>query len=108
MAVQIVATGFSGLRFLRQSHRLMTEDFIRVYGGYAIKLLRLQTALIQALDRHRRGNSQTVEVQHVHLYPGAKASSHCQPASGRGSLLSRFGACRSDRQTVHASRSMKN
>jgi hypothetical protein len=33
----------------------MTEDYIRVYGGYAIKLLRLQTDLIQALDRHRRG-----------------------------------------------------
>jgi hypothetical protein len=72
MAVQIVATGVSGLRFLRQSHRHMTEDFIRVYGGYAIKLLRLQTDLIQALDRHRRGNSQTVEVQHVHLYPGSQ------------------------------------
>jgi hypothetical protein len=28
MAVQIVATGFSGLRFLRQSHRHMTEEFI--------------------------------------------------------------------------------
>jgi hypothetical protein len=50
----------------------MTEEFIRVYGGYAIKLLRLQTDLIQALDRHRRGNSQTVEVQHVHLYPGSQ------------------------------------
>jgi hypothetical protein len=70
--VQIIATGFSGLRFLRQSHRHMTEDFIGVYGGYAIKLLRLQTDLIQALDRHRRGNSQTVEVKHVHLHPGSQ------------------------------------
>lgn len=72
MAVQIVATGVSGLRFLRQSHRHMTEDFIDVYGGYAIKLLRLQTDLIQALDRHRRGNRQTVEVHHVHVYPGSQ------------------------------------
>ena len=32
----------------------MTEDFIDVYGGYAIKLLRLQAELLQALDRHRR------------------------------------------------------
>ena len=30
IAVEIVATGFSGLRFLRQSHRNMTEDFIDV------------------------------------------------------------------------------
>jgi len=72
MAVQIVATGLSGLRFLRQSHRHMTEDFIDVYGGYALKLLRLQTELIQTLDRHRRGNRQTVEVRHVHIYPGAQ------------------------------------
>jgi hypothetical protein len=71
MAVQIVATGFSGLRFLRQSHRHMTEDFIDVYGGYATKLLKLQLDMIQALDRHRRGNNQTVEVRHVHIYPGA-------------------------------------
>jgi hypothetical protein len=30
LAVQIIATGFAGLRFLRQSHRNMTEDFINV------------------------------------------------------------------------------
>ncbi|MGA7454471.1 MAG: hypothetical protein WBW73_25530 [Rhodoplanes sp.] len=35
LAVQIVATGFSGLRFLRESYRQMTNDFIDVYGGYA-------------------------------------------------------------------------
>jgi hypothetical protein len=29
LAVQIIATGTSGLRFLRESHRQMTEDFIR-------------------------------------------------------------------------------
>jgi hypothetical protein len=72
MAVQIVAAGFSGLRFLRQSHRHMTEDFIDVYGGYASRLLRLQADLIHAFDRHRRGNRQTVEVRHVHLYPGSQ------------------------------------
>jgi hypothetical protein len=72
LSVQIVATGFSGLRFLRQSHRHMTEDYIDVYGNYALKLLRLQADLIQTLDRHRRGNRQTVEVRHVHIYPGAQ------------------------------------
>jgi hypothetical protein len=72
LAIQIVAAGFSGLRFLRQSHRHMTEDFIDVYGSYALKLLRLQADLIQTLDRHRRGNRQTVEVRHVHVYPGAQ------------------------------------
>ena len=72
LALQIVATGFSGLRFLRDSHRQMTNDFIDVYGGYADKLLRLQADLIRTFDRHRRGNRQTVEVRHVHLHPGSQ------------------------------------
>jgi hypothetical protein len=59
LAIQIIATGFSGMRFLRQSHRHMDEVFIDVYGGFAIKLLRLQGDLLQVFDRHRRGNRQT-------------------------------------------------
>ena len=39
-----------------------------VYGGYAVKLLRLQSELIQTFDRHQRGNKQTVEVRHVHIH----------------------------------------
>ena len=72
LAVQIIATGFAGLRFLRQSHRNMTEDFIDVYGNYAIKLLRLQNDMIQTFDRYRRGNKQTVEVRHVHIHSGGQ------------------------------------
>jgi hypothetical protein len=72
IAIEIVATGFSGLRFLRQSHRNMTEEYISVYGNYANKLLRLQLDLLNALDRHRRGHKQTVEVRHVHMHPGAQ------------------------------------
>jgi hypothetical protein len=72
IAVEIIATGFSGLRFLRQSHKNMTEEYISVYGNYANKLLKLQMGLMQALDRHRRGHKQTVEVRHVHLHSGAQ------------------------------------
>ncbi len=50
----------------------MTEEFIDVYGNYAIKLLRLQAEMIQAFDRYRRGNKQTVEVRHIHLHPGSQ------------------------------------
>jgi hypothetical protein len=57
---------------LLQSQRHMDETFIAVYGGYATKLLRLQLDMIQTLDRHRRGNSQTVEVRHVHIHSGAQ------------------------------------
>src|SRR3984893_7513857 len=72
LAVQIIATGFAGLRFLRQSHRHMTEDYINVYGAYAIKLLRLQNEMIQTFERYRRGNKQTVEVRHVHIHSGGQ------------------------------------
>jgi hypothetical protein len=72
LALQIAATGFAGLKFLRQSQHHMNEVFIGVYGSFALKLLRLQVDLIGTLDRHRRGNQQTVEVRHVHIPPGAQ------------------------------------
>jgi hypothetical protein len=50
----------------------LDEIYIGVYGNYALKLLRLQLDMIRALDQHRRGNKQTVEVRHVHIYPGAQ------------------------------------
>jgi hypothetical protein len=84
IAVEIIATGFSGLRFLRQSHKSMTEEYISVYGNYASKLLRLQLDLMQALDRHRRGHKQTVEVRHVHLHSGAKGVVGIVNAAGEG------------------------
>jgi hypothetical protein len=72
IAVEILATGFAGLRFLRQSQHSMTDDYIRTYGPSANKLIRLHLDLIQALDRHRRGHKQTVEVRHVHIHSGAQ------------------------------------
>src|SRR3984893_10645520 len=72
LAVEIIAAGFSGLRLLRQSQQHMTQDFIDIYGNYAIKLLRLQGEMIQTFERYRRGNKQTVEVRHVHIHSGGQ------------------------------------
>ena len=72
LAVQIIATGFSALRFLRQSHHHMDEAFIDVYGNYAMKLLRVQQELIKTFERYRRGNKQAVEVRHVHIHAGGQ------------------------------------
>ena len=44
----------------------MTEDFINVYGNYAIKLLRLQNEMIQTFERCRHGNKHTVEHVRIH------------------------------------------
>ena len=71
-AVQIVATAFAGMRFLRQSQKHMTEEYIRVYGGYAQRLLRLQIDLIGAFDRLRRGSGPTVGIEHVEIHSGAQ------------------------------------
>jgi hypothetical protein len=66
---KIIARTRSGFR---QSDRNMTEDYINVYGGYGIKLLRLQNELIQTFERYRRGNTQTVEVRYVHIHSGGQ------------------------------------
>lgn len=72
MAMQMVITGFSALRMQELSQRHLGEDNIAVYGGYATRLVRLQTELLQAFDRHRRGNTQTINVHHVDIHPGGK------------------------------------
>jgi hypothetical protein len=75
LAVQIAATGFASLKFLKLGQRHLEDAYIDVYGGYATRLMRLQLDLIQALDKHRRGsrvNKQTVEVRHVHIHPGGQ------------------------------------
>ena len=72
LAVQIVATGFAALNFLRRGQMVLEEAYISVYGGYATRLMRLQLDLIQALDKHRRGHKQTVEARHVHIHPGGQ------------------------------------
>src|SRR5262249_219475 len=58
LGVQIVAAGLTGLKFMGLSQRHLDEIYIGVYGGYSVKLLRLQLDMIQTLDRHQRGNSQ--------------------------------------------------
>jgi hypothetical protein len=60
IAVQIVATGFTGLKFLQHSQRHLDEAFIGVYGGYATRLLRLQLELRCPVGRALRWKSRTV------------------------------------------------
>jgi hypothetical protein len=71
VAVQIVATGFAGFRFLRRSQRFLVEEYIDVYGGYARSLLRLQMELIQTLERIRRGGKAPI-IGNVNIESGAQ------------------------------------
>ncbi len=72
LAIQIIATGVTGMRFLRQSQKHLTADYIDVYGNFAVKLLRLQSEMLVAFERYRRGSKQTVEVRHVHIHSGGQ------------------------------------
>jgi hypothetical protein len=72
LAVQIASVGFAADKMLRQSQQHLDEAHINVYGNYALKLFRVQLEMIETLDRHRRGNRQTVEVRHVHIHAGAQ------------------------------------
>ena len=83
LAVEIAAIGFAGHKFLRQSQHHLDEIYIGVYGNYALKLLRLQLDMIQALDRHRRGNTQTVEVRHVNIHSGGQGVVGIVNAAGK-------------------------
>ena len=72
LAVQIVATGFAGLKFLQLGQSHLEEAYISLYGGYANRLLRLQLDLIQALDKHRRGPKQSVQARDVLSTPAPR------------------------------------
>jgi hypothetical protein len=72
ICVQTVIAGFSALRMLELSQRHLGEENIAVYGAYANKLIKLQIDLLQTLDRRRKGNSQSIEVKHVHIHAGGQ------------------------------------
>jgi hypothetical protein len=73
MCVQLVIAGFSALRMMELSQRHLGEENIAVYGGYANRLLKLQSDLLKTLDRRRkRGSSQSIEVKHVHIHAGGQ------------------------------------
>jgi hypothetical protein len=72
LATQATIAGFSAFRMMELSQRHLGEENIAVYGTFAVKLIRLQNELIEAINRNRRGNSQSIVVKHVHIHPGAQ------------------------------------
>lgn len=72
LATQAAVAGFSAFRMLELSQRHLGEENIAVYGTFAVKLIRLQNEMIETINRHRRGNSQSIVVKHVHIHPGAQ------------------------------------
>jgi hypothetical protein len=71
LAVEIVIKSFTAQKFLRMSQHMLTAEFVELYGKYAIQLFRLEHEARRTLDRLKRGNKHTMEIQHVHIYSGA-------------------------------------
>jgi hypothetical protein len=74
VAIEAIAAGLAGLRFLRQSQHHMTEEYINTYGPIGIKLLRLKIDLMRALDGMQRSSAGSVEIGNVNIEPGAQVA----------------------------------
>jgi hypothetical protein len=72
MAVQMVLAGFSALRMQELSQQHLGEENIAIYGGYANRLIKLQNELLRAFERHRSGNTQTINVHRLDIHPGGR------------------------------------
>jgi len=84
VAAEIAATGFAGLKFLRQSQRHMDEVFVSLYGGIrdeaSSPAARYDPSLGQASPRQSAdGRGQT----RTHLSRGSRGGWNCQPIPGK-------------------------
>lgn len=73
LAVQMVGTHEAAIQMLSKAKQAETTDHLERYGALATKLLRTYTTQIEALSKLRRGGSQKVTVEHVHVYQGGQA-----------------------------------
>ncbi|MDP4027294.1 hypothetical protein Q8W71_32550 [Methylobacterium sp. NEAU 140] len=91
LAVRMAATHHVAMENLQRSARASTLELMEAHGNLANKLLRTYAAQIEALAKLRRGGSQKVTVEHVHVYEGGQAivgnvetGARSAPGRGRG------------------------
>lgn len=73
LAVQMAATHRLAMECLQRAACAVTPEQMAANGNLATKMLRTYTAQIEALAKVRRGGSQKVTVEHVHVYEGGQA-----------------------------------
>jgi hypothetical protein len=73
LAVQMAATHVQALALLERAKRAQHLPQFEANGNMAVKLLRTFTAQTEGLAKLRRGGSQTVRVEHVHVHAGGQA-----------------------------------
>ena len=90
LAVQMIGTHEVAIQMLSKAKHAETTDQLERYGALATKLLRTYTGQVEALSKLRRGGSQKVTVEHVHVYEGGQAivgnvtTQGAQPRKGGG------------------------
>jgi hypothetical protein len=91
LAVQMAATHVQALALMERAKRAQHLPQFEADGNMAVKLLRTFTAQTEALAKLRRGGSQTVRVEHVHVHAGGQAIVGNVSAPGGGEGAGRNG-----------------
>lgn len=73
LAVQMLGTHTVAMEMLSKAKHATSTDQLERFGTLATKLLRTYTTQLEALAKIRRGGSQKVTVEHVHVYSGGQA-----------------------------------
>lgn len=73
LAVQMAATHQLAMTALARTANSNTAKSVEAYTNLATKMLRTYTTQLEALAKLRRGGSQKVTVEHVHVYEGGQA-----------------------------------
>lgn len=71
---QMVSVHRMAMECVAQANDNIRHEGIRdVLVNRSIKLMRLFTQQVEALDKHRRGGAQRMTIEHIHVHPGAQA-----------------------------------
>lgn len=86
LASQLVGTHNVMIDCTKRALRAEFAETRRDEINFASKMSRTFAALVEALDRHRRGGEQKMTVEHVHVHAGGQAIVGTIEAGGRGQL----------------------
>lgn len=73
LAAQMASTHTAAMDMLGHANRAPTSEVADAYMKNAVKLFDLYTKQMGALNKHRKGGTQTVTVKHVHVHDGGQA-----------------------------------
>lgn len=83
LATQMVVTHIAATSALRRLNGSETVSVQDSNGNLAVKLLRIFTTQVEALQRYRGKGQQKVTVEHVHVHPGGQAIVGAVESGGR-------------------------